>query len=251
MAVGASLVLDPEREIYPFPFVRLVNAYVSFDAKLSTSDHDAVLRPMLSAGYSVVLSSGSDETMEGELFAAMREADMVTVLLDGLYISTVRYERWERFCGGVAELLEYVGKGRGSDYASVRFLDEVRPAASTGLFEWSKYVRLPVVAEDVVLDRVAGHYGGLVLHLDDNKHVNVEWAPTHEPAVSDDHPLHSYYEAPEDSVLAVEWTGWCRFEEPASAEVVCGELDSLHAVISEAFLRVLTPESLQLMRSEA
>lgn len=251
MAVGASLVLDPEREIYPFPFVRLVNAYMSFDAKLSTSDHDAILRPILGAGYNVVLSSADDEKAEGELFSAVHEADMVTVLQDGLYISTVRYERWERFQGVIIELLEYVTTERAIDYASVRFLDEVRPKASTGLFEWQKYMRLPVVAEDVVLDHVAGHYGGLVLHLDDNKHVNVEWAPTHEPAVSDDHPLHDHYEAPEDSVLAVEWTGWCRFEEPASADVALVELDSLHAEIGEAFSRVLTPDSLKLLRGES
>ena len=243
--------LDPAREIFPNPFVRLVNAYVGFDDELAAADHDAILRPVLDADYTVVLSAPDDEKADSELFSAVHEADMVTVLLDGLYISTVQYERWERFRGIIAELLEYVGKGRGFDYTSVRFLDEVRPVASTGLFEWSDYVRLPVVAEDVVLDRVAGHYGGLVLHLDDNKHVNVEWAPTHAPAVSDDHPLHSYYEEPEDSVLAVEWTGWCRFEDPVSADVVRDELDSLHAVISEAFLRVLTPESLQLMRGEA
>lgn len=244
------MVLDPEREIYPFPFVRLVNAYVSFDTKLSTSDHDAILRPILSAGYNVVLSSADDDKAESELFSAVHEADMVTVLQDGLYISTVHYLRWERFQGVIAELLECVTTGRAIDYASVRFLDEVRPAASTGLFEWQKYVRLPVVAEDVVLDHVAGHYGGLVLHLDDNKNVNVEWAPTHEPAVSDAHPLQGHYEAPEDSVLAVEWTGWCRFEEPASVDVALGELDALHAAISEAFLRVLTPDSLKLLRGE-
>jgi len=244
------LVLDPEREIYPFPFVRLVNAYVSFDTKLSTSDHDAILRPILSAGYNVVLSSADDDKAESELFSAVHEADMVTVLQGGLYISTVHYLHWERFQGVIAELLECVTTGRAIDYASVRFLDEVRPAASTGLFEWQKYVRLPVVAEDVVLDHVAGHYGGLVLHLDDNKHVNVEWAPTHEPAVSDDHPLHGHYEAPEDSVLAVEWTGWCRFEELANVDVALGELDALHAAIGEAFLRVLTPDSLKLLRGE-
>ena len=251
MAVGASLVLDPEREIYPFPFVRLVSAYVSFDAKLSTSDHDAILRPILGAGYNVVLSSSDDEKAEGELFSAVHAADTVTVLQDGLHITTVRYERWERFRDVVAELLEYVEVGRGIDHVSVRFLDEIRPPASTGLFEWQKYVRLPVVAEDVVLDRVEGHYGGLVLHLDDDKHVNVEWAPTYESAISEGHPLHGQYEAPEDSVLAVEWTGWRRFEEHASADATLGELDSLHAVIKESFSRVLTPDSLKLLRGEA
>lgn len=245
------MVFDPEREIFPFPFVRLVNAYVSFDDKLSAVDHDATLRPVLDAGYTVVLVSADDDKAEGELFSAVREADMVTVLQDGLYFSTVRYERWERFRGVVAELLNYVQTTRGIDYASVRFLDEIRPPVSTGLFEWPKYVRLPVVPEDVVLDHVAGHYGGLVLHLDDDKHVNIEWAPTSESAVSDEHPLSSQYEAPQDSVLAVQWTGWCRFEDHANASAALEELDSLHVAIKESFLRVITENALKLLRGEA
>ncbi|WP_420445674.1 TIGR04255 family protein [Candidatus Poriferisodalis sp.] len=249
--MGASLVVDPEREVFPYPFVRLVNAYVSFDGKLTASDHDAILRPVLDASYNVVLSSPSAEKSEGELFTAVHEADLVTVLQDGLHVLTVQYERWERFRGVVEALLGHVAKGRGIEYSSVRFLDEIRPPSSTDLFEWTKYVNLPVVTEDVVLDHVEGHYGGLVLHLDDNKHVNIEWAPTYEPAISDDHPLRVHYEEPKDSVLAVEWTGWCRFEDHASEDAALRELDSLHEVIKESFLRVLTPASMNLLRGEA
>ena len=244
------MVLVAEREIYPFPFVRLVSAYVSFDVKLSTSDHDAILRPILGAGYNVVLSSSDDEKAEGELFSAVHAADMVTVLQDGLHITTVRYERWERFRDVVSKLLDYVEVGRGIDHAFVRFLDEIRPPASTGLFEWQKYIRLPVVAEDVVLDRVEGHYGGLVLHLDDDKHVTVRWTPTYEPAISDDHPLHEHYEDPQDSVLAVEWSGWWDFQDAARPPVVVHELDSLQTVIKESFLKSLTPSSMKLLRGE-
>ena len=45
-------------------------------------------------------------------------------------------------------------------------------------------MNLPIVTRDVVLDHVSGAYGGLVLHLDNNKHINIEWTPTFEPALS-------------------------------------------------------------------
>ena len=244
------MVLDPDREVFLYPFVRLVDAFVGFDTKLTDSDHAAILRSVLDADYNVVLSSPGDKEADGVLFSAVRGADLVIVEHDILYISTARYVRWERFRDVVAELLKYVTKGRGINYAAVLFLDEIRPPSSTHLLDWSEYANLPVVTRDVVLDHVSGAYGGLVLHLDDSKHINIEWTPTSEPAIADDHPLFEHYEEPEDSVLAVEWKGWCRFEDHASAEVALGELDSLHAVIKESFLQVLTPASMKLLRGE-
>lgn len=244
------MVLDPDREVFPHPFVRLVDAFVGFDSKLTESDHAAILRSVLDADYDVMLPSSGDEKADGELFSAVRGADLVIVEQDGLYISTARYVRWERFREVVAELLKHVTKGRGIDYASVYFLDEIRPPSSTDLLEWSEYVNLPVVTRDVVLDHVSGAYGGLVLHLDDKKHINIEWTPTFEPALEDDHPLREHYDEPEGGLLAVEWNGWCRFEDQASAEVALGELDSLHAVIKESFLKVLRPASMKILRGE-
>ena len=112
-------------------------------------------------------------------------------------------------------------------------------------------MNLPVVTRDIVLDHVSGSYGGLVLHLDENKRINIEWTHTSEAAFEDDHPLYQHYDDPEDSLLAVEWHGWCRFEEPTSAELALGELDSLHTVIKESFLKVLTQASMKLLRGEA
>lgn len=251
MAVGASLDLDPAREIFPFPFVKLVNAYVSFDEELAAADHDAILRPILDANYTVVISAPDDEKADRGLFSAVHEADMVTVFQDALYFSTARYERWERTRGAVAELLESVTSGRGIESLSVRFLDEIRPPTPTGIFEWHEYVRLPVVTQDVVLDHVEGHHGGLILHLADDKHVTIRWAPTSEAAIPEDHPLSHYYEAPQDSALAVEWIGWQDLHTVAKPAVVVQELDSLQASIKESFMRSLTPASLKLLRGEA
>ena len=244
------MVLDPEREIFPYPFVRRVDAFVLFDTKLTDSDHDAILRSVLDAEYNVVLPTSGDESADGELFSAQHGADLALVGEDALCISTAQYMRWERFRDVVAELLEQIIKGRGIDYASVLFLDEIRPPSSTELLDWSKYANLPVVTRDVVLDHVSGSYGGLVLHLDDSKHINIEWTHTTESAIADNHPLHEYYEEPEDSVFAIEWTGSCRFEDPASAEDALSGLNSLQASIKEFFLQVLTPASLKLMRGE-
>ena len=104
-----------------YPFVRLVDAFVGFDTKLNDADHGAILRSVLDADYNVVLPSPSDTKADGELFSAVRGADLVIVEQDILYISTARYVRWERFRGVVAELLEHVTKGRRIDYASVLF----------------------------------------------------------------------------------------------------------------------------------
>lgn len=244
-------MLDPDREVFPDPFVRLVDAYVSFDTKLSDSDYDAILRSVLDADFSVVLPSSLDKESGDELFSAVRGPDSVIVKQDVLYISTAKYVRWERFRDLVAELLEPVTKERKVKHVSVLFLDEIRPASSTGLLDWSEYVNLPVVTHDIPLEHVAGAYGGLVLHLDHSKHINIEWTHTSESAFEDDHPLYQHYDDPEDSLLAVEWNGRCQFEEPASAEVALGEFDSLHTVIKEAFLQVLTPASMKLLRGQA
>ena len=244
------MVLDPEREVFPYPFVRRVDAFVHFDSKLNDADHDAILRSVLDAGYNVGLPSSGDEGADGELFSAQHRADLAIVGEEVLYISTAQYVRWERFRDIVNALLAQTIKGRGIDHASVVFLDEIRPPSSTELLDWSKYANLPVVTRDIVLDHVSGSYGGLVLHLGDSKHITIEWAHTYEPAIAVDHPLHEYYEEPEDSVFAIEWAGSCRFEDPASAEDALNGLNSLHASIKEAFLQVLTPASLDLMRGE-
>ena len=244
------MVLDPEREVFPYPFVRRVDAFVLFDTKLNNSDHDAILRSVLDAEYNVVLPSSGNKIADGTLFSAQHGADLAIVGEDALYISTAQYVRWERFRDVVAALLAQTIQGRGIDHASILFLDEIRPPSPTELLDWSEYANLPVVARDVVLDHVSGSYGGLALHLDDNKRINVEWAHTHEPAIAVDHPLHEYYEEPEDTVFALEWKGWCRFEDHASAEVALGGLDSLQATIKETFLQVLTPASLKLLRGE-
>jgi len=244
------LLLDSEREVFLNPFVRRVDTCVRFGTKLEDSDHDAILRTILDAEYNVVLPSSSDESADGELFSAQLGADLVIVGEEMLQISTAKYVRWERFSDVVAALLAQTVKGRGIDYASVVFLDEIRPPSSTELLDWSKYANLPVVTRDIVLDHVSGSYGGLVLHLGDSDHITVEWAHTYEPAIEVGHPLHEYYEEPEDSVFAIEWAGSCRFEDPASAEDALVGLNSLHASIKEAFLKVLMPASLDLMRGE-
>ena len=109
-----SLVLDPDREVFPFPFVRLVDAFVSFDTRLSGADHSAVLRSVLADDYDVVLPSPDEKESGGELFSAVRGADLVVVEQDVLYISTAKYVRWERFRDTVAELLEHVTRGAGN-----------------------------------------------------------------------------------------------------------------------------------------
>ena len=244
------MVLDPDREVFLYPFVRLVDAFLSFDTKLTDSDHVAILRSVLDADYDVVLPSPAEKESGNELFSAVRGADLVIVEQDVLRISTAQYVRWERFRDIVAELLEHVIRGREIEYASVLFLDEIRPPSSTGLLDWSEYVDLPLATRDIVLDHVSGSYGGLVLHLDDSKHINIEWTPTYEPAFAVGHPLYEHYDEPEDSLLAVEWNGWHRFEKHAGAEVALSELDSLHGVIKESFLQVLTPASMKLLRGE-
>lgn len=244
------MVLDPDREVFPYPFVRRVDAFVLFETKLNDSDHDAILRSVLDANYNVVLPSSGDESADGALFSAQHGADLALVGEDALYISTARYVRWERFRDIVAALLAQTIQGRGIDYASVVFLDEIRPPSSTEILDWAEYANLPVITRDAVLDHVSGSYGGLVLHLDDNKHITIEWAHTHEPAIEQEHPLYEYYDEPEDSVFAIEWTGSCRFENRANVEAALIGLDSLHASIKKSFLQVLTLASLKLMRGE-
>ncbi|MDE0606525.1 MAG: TIGR04255 family protein [Acidimicrobiaceae bacterium] len=244
------MLVDPDREVFPCPFVRLVEAFVGFDSKLTDADHAAILRSVLDADYDVMLPSPDDENAGGELFSAVRKADLVVVEPENLHISTAKYVRWERFRDVLTELLQLVTMGRGIHFVSVLFLDEIRPPSSTDLLGWSEYVNLPTVTREVVLDHVSGAYGGLVLHLDDNKHINIEWTPTFEPAFEHNHPLHEHYDEPEEGLLAVEWKGWCRLEGQTSTEVALGELDSLHATIKESFLKVLTPASMKLLRGE-
>ena len=244
------MVLDPDREVFPYPFVRRVDAFVHFDSKLNDSDHDAILRSVLDADYNVVLPSSGNKIADGTLFSAQHGADLATVGEDVLYISTAQYVRWERFRDVVAALLQQVVKGREIEHASVLFLDEIRPPSSTEILDWAEYANLPVITRDAVLDHVSGSYGGLVLHLDDSKHITIEWAHTHEPAIEEEHPLYEYYDEPEDSVFAIEWTGSCQFEDRANVEAALIGLDSLHASIKKSFLQVLTPASLKLMRGE-
>ncbi len=244
------MVLDPEREVFPYPFVRRVDAFVHFDSKLNDADHDAILRSVLDSGYNVGLPSSGNKIADGTLFSAQHRADLAIVGEEVLYISTAQYVRWERFRGVVGALLAHAIRGRAIDHASILFLDEIRPPSPTEPLDWSEYANLPVVTREVGLDHVSGSYGGLALHLDANKRLNVEWAHTHEPAIAANHPLHEYYEEPEDGVFALEWKGWCRFEDHASPEVALGGLDSLHATIKETFLQVLTPASLKLLRGK-
>ena len=165
-------------------------------------------------------------------------------------LMTATYGSWIEFRDLVARCISAIQMGRELSGVAVWYLNEIRPPDDCGVENWAKYSVLPLGVADVDFGKVTGATGSMVLCPGDDRHVLVDWAQTSKPGIGEGMPLADYYEPPNSEVLAIELTA-NRFNLEELDEVQpMEELDELHRLVKDTFVKSLTSDGVALMGGE-
>ncbi len=242
--------LSTDREIYPHPFIKLATVSVGFDGQLDAGSHAVAYDAIAAAGFEVSFGSDSGDGEDRVLIEGLNGPDALLLTPKAVSLTTAQYVRWERLRALLDSFLSQVAAERRVERVFLSILDELRPQGDMEPEDWATYVKLPVLSPELDLGYIGGMFGGLTICADPahHRHITVQWTQTEQDALPEDHPLARHYESPEGPILALDWMASTYFETPSDIQDTLAELDTQHAEVKEAFEKILTEESFELMR---